>query len=209
MPILGIIASGKTASTISTTSFESIATADVGSGGTAYVEFTSIPSTYKHLQIRYIAQDNRSTYGIDQLRMRMGSSNTLDTSSTAYVHHFARGTGAITDSANYPTTGGDNDSIAFNTGLGTNVSPGSWGAGIIDITNYASTTKVKVAKYFGGVDLNGDGTGRGGVPGRIVFGTGMWLGTNKLNAVNILRFYPENGTLFSQYSKFALYGLKG
>jgi len=194
---------------LSTTAYESIATANVGSGGEAYVEFTSISQAYKYLQIRYVAQDNRTTYGIDQLRMRMGSSNTLDTSSTGYVHHFARGTGAITDSANYTTTGGDNDSIAINTGLGTNASTGSWGAGIIDIVNYTSTSKVKVVKALAGVDLNGDGTGRGNVPGRITFGTGMWLGTNKLNAVNILRFYPENGTLFSQHSRFALYGLKG
>ena len=217
MPIIGSLAGAssrglgglRTFGIVSTTSYESIQTANVGSGGEAYVEFSSIPQNYKHLQIRYVAQDDRTTYGIDQLRMRMGSSNTLDTSSTGYVHHFARGTGAITDSANYQSSGGDNDSVSINTGLGTNVSTGSWGAGIIDITDYTSTSKIKVVKYLAGVDLNGDGTGRGGVPGRIVFGTAMWRGTNSLNAVNILRFYPENGTKFSQYSRFALYGLKG
>ncbi len=33
-------------------SYESIATVNVGSSGSSFVEFTSIPSTYKHLQIR-------------------------------------------------------------------------------------------------------------------------------------------------------------
>ena len=39
-------------------SYESIATVTVGSGGAASVEFTSIPSTYTHLQIRAIVRTN-------------------------------------------------------------------------------------------------------------------------------------------------------
>ena len=52
-PILGIFASAVTGG-VSTTSYESIATVTVGSGGSSSVEFTSIPGTYKHLQIRAI-----------------------------------------------------------------------------------------------------------------------------------------------------------
>jgi hypothetical protein len=40
------------------TDFESIATVTVGGGGAATVEFTSIPGTYQHLQIRAIAWSN-------------------------------------------------------------------------------------------------------------------------------------------------------
>lgn len=61
-PILGIFASAVTGG-VSTTSFESIATVTVGSGGSSSVTFSSIPSTYTHLQIRGILRDQRATYG--------------------------------------------------------------------------------------------------------------------------------------------------
>jgi hypothetical protein len=51
MPILGIIASAITGNLV-TTSYESIETVTVGSGGSATVTFSSIPATYTHLQIK-------------------------------------------------------------------------------------------------------------------------------------------------------------
>jgi hypothetical protein len=54
--ILGIIASSRLAAV---GDFESIATVSVGSGGAADVEFTSIPATYTHLQIRGIGNCHR------------------------------------------------------------------------------------------------------------------------------------------------------
>jgi hypothetical protein len=50
--ILGIIASSKLSAV---GDYESIATVTVGSGGAANVEFTSIPATYTHLQLRLLA----------------------------------------------------------------------------------------------------------------------------------------------------------
>ena len=53
MPILGIIASQDYNRV--TNSYESIATVTVGSGGSSSLTFSSIPATYTHLQIRYMA----------------------------------------------------------------------------------------------------------------------------------------------------------
>jgi hypothetical protein len=50
--ILGIIASSRLAAV---GDYESIATVSVGGGGAADVEFTSIPGTYTHLQIRALS----------------------------------------------------------------------------------------------------------------------------------------------------------
>ena len=64
MPILGIIASSRL--TAAPNSYESIYTTNVGSGGVADVTFNSIPATYTHLQIRYIARgtsDSETTNG--------------------------------------------------------------------------------------------------------------------------------------------------
>ena len=44
------------------TSYESIATVTVGAGGSSSISFTSIPSTYKHLQIRAITRDTGTSY---------------------------------------------------------------------------------------------------------------------------------------------------
>ena len=55
-PILGIIASSMLGVT---SSYESIATTTVGALGASSVTFSSIPSTYKHLQLRWIARSNR------------------------------------------------------------------------------------------------------------------------------------------------------
>ena len=49
MPILGVIDSAKTGNL---SSYESIQTITVGSGGASTIVFSSIPSTYAHLQIR-------------------------------------------------------------------------------------------------------------------------------------------------------------
>ena len=43
-------------------SYESIATVSVGSGGTSSADFTSVPSTYTHLQIRYTTYASNGSY---------------------------------------------------------------------------------------------------------------------------------------------------
>ena len=47
--IAGFLGTGVAAST---SSYESIATTTVGAGGSSSISFTSIPSTYTHLQVR-------------------------------------------------------------------------------------------------------------------------------------------------------------
>ena len=58
MPILGTVASQFSSKPFG--SYESIQTVTVGLGGAANVEFTSIPATYTHLQIRGISKTDRA-----------------------------------------------------------------------------------------------------------------------------------------------------
>jgi len=60
MPILGIIASSTSAG-YAVGDYESIQTVTVGSGGAADIEFTSIPATYKHLQIRVLCRGTEAS----------------------------------------------------------------------------------------------------------------------------------------------------
>jgi hypothetical protein len=186
--------------------FDALSTAVVPSGGLATITFAGIPQTgYTHLQLRCHIQDNRTVYGIDQLRIQVGNSS-IDTGSTSYAHHYLRGDGSALTAAAAATSSGDNASWSLNGAVGTNVSPGSWGAVIIDILDYTSTTKNKTMKALSAVDLNG--TGPSGVPGRVALGSGLWLGSDALKGITTIKLYPENASLFTEFSRVSLYGVK-
>ena len=75
--------------------FESIATVTIGSGGASNAEFTSIPSTYKHLQIRA------------SIRTTRNAQNSLfyyingDNSNSTYTTHYIGGTGSSVYAAGF------------------------------------------------------------------------------------------------------------
>jgi hypothetical protein len=173
----------------STTSYESIQTVTVGSGGQSSISFSSIPSTYKHLQIRALAKTNVSS-GYSQIVLNFNG----DTASN-YNNHQLYGFGA---SAGAQSAGSQpvlyNGYISANFGSTANM----FGATIIDILDYTSTNKTKVTRGLSGIDMNGSGA--------VTFGSGLWLGTTAINSITVGN---DTGSNFVQYSSFALYGIKG
>jgi hypothetical protein len=194
MPILGIIASGISGNLFVQGAYDSIATVTVGAGGVSSVVFSSIPATYTHLQLRAFPQTNRATYGIDQLVIQLNS----DTGLTNYANHTTWGDGSAANSAG---AGDTNQLFNLNGSVGTSTG-GSFGGLIIDLLDYANTNKYKTARALSGVDLNGTLAGFGG---RVGLYSGLWKNTNAITSVSI---YPSVGTLLTQYSSFALYGIK-
>ena len=169
-------------------SYESIATVSVGSGGAADIEFTSIPGTYTHLQIRQISRTNRAV-GLTYLKMQFNGA-----AGTAYSYHALIGDGS--------TAGADvttNDAhISLLRSTGTSATSGIFGAMVIDILDYADVNKYKTTRTVGGADLNGSG--------EIVFQSGLWRNSN---AITSIKFTDATGSNFVQYTQFALYGIKG
>jgi len=196
MPILGKIAT--TIITAAPTSYESIATVTVGSGGSASVSFTSIPSTYTHLQIRGIAQGNRSLYSVDNMITRFNSD-----SGSNYNWHYIFG--GYTSSPMVESGGSGSTTSMINIGLSTSVPGTSFTAIVMDVLDYANTNKLKTVRTLNGFDVNGT-AGEGNFGGTICFNSGLWRNTN---AVTSITFAPEVGTQFNQYTQFALYGIKG
>lgn len=182
--------------------FESIATVTVGLGGASSIDFTSIPSTYKHLQIRAIHRITTSTFYTGDCFMRVGNGS-IDSGSN-YANHQLYGDGASV-SAN---GGGSRTSVL---GYGAYNSVGSLGyantfaATIVDILDYANTSKYKTMRFFGGREMNSSNT-----DGRVFLESGLWMNTS---AISNISFYALDGggssSNFSQYSSFALYGIKG
>ena len=182
-----------------TSSYESIQTFTVGAGGTASITFGSggtIPQTYKHLQLRILGQTNRGTYGIDEMYMRFNG----DTG-TNYSWHSLTGQGSGTPVTNNSGSG-TNYAFLGAGSIGTTTG-GSFGASICDIVDYSNTSKNKTARNLSGVDLNGTVSGLGGW---ITLDSSSWRSTSAITSITLT---PANGTIFTQYSSFALYGIKG
>ena len=174
---------------VSTNSYESIATTTVGAGGVASITFSSIAATYTHLQIRGIGRTNRATPAdMDSLWMQFNG----DTA-TNYSDHALRGDGSAA-SATSDVSYAQMEMYRIANVYASNV----FGAQIIDILDYANTNKYKTIRSLGGVDNNGSGM--------VALNSGNWRNTA---AITSILLKPAVGTLFNQYSSFALYGIKG
>jgi hypothetical protein len=165
--------------------YESIATAIVGSGGQSTITFNTIPSTYKHLQIRALT---RGTYAASGLSILL---NLNGTGTSGYRHHlYGNGSGtpsAYADGGAYGTIGGE---------PGSTVTSNVFGGLVLDILDYTNTNKTKVMRYFAGWDANGSG--------EILLGSANTAVTSALTSISL----TTDGN-FAQYSHFALYGIKG
>ena len=185
-PILGIWASQNYPRV--TTSFESIATVSVGSGGAADVTFSSIPSTYKHLQIRAIARVSVAQ-AFNDVKAQFNS----DTGSN-YARHGLGGDG----SAVYAYADTSQTSASVGIWMAANSATSNiFGSFICDILDYQDTNKYKVTRSLSGSDQNGSG----------LFGlwSTVWMNTAAITSIKL--FNPSNNLM--QYSHFALYGIKG
>ena len=162
-------------------SFESIATA-TGTGSSDTITFSSIPSTYKHLQIRGIAND---TAGFEASLVLNG-----DTAGN-YVYHRLLGNGSTASA-----TGSVGDSWIRIGNSGSTAD--TFATYIIDIQDYTSTTRNKTTRTFTGRDLNGSGSAS--------LYSGLWLSTSAVTSVSIVNVGARSWT---STTTFALYGIKG
>jgi len=162
------------------TAFESIATLN-GTGSATTFTFSSIPSTYTHLQLRY-----RSTGGYAGLTITFNS----DTGAN-YANHQLNGTGSAASASGAASINGLTD--ARYSGYAAN----TCSVGVGDILDYASTSKYKTYRELFGYDGNG--------VGNIVLYSGLWRNTAAITSITITNVSGNPQTTASQ---FALYGIK-
>jgi hypothetical protein len=182
--IVSILDSGVAAAT---SAYESIATTTV-STSVSSITFSSIPATYTHLQLRWIARSDRAATQ-DFVDIRLNS----DTGAN-YAVHLLYGDGAAASAAAYVS----NTSVGLVFMPGATATASVFGVGVMDILDYTNTNKYTTTRILGGADINGSG--------RIVLGSGVWMNTA---AVTTLTIITDNASTYTQYSKFALYGIKG
>ena len=183
MPILGIVASSNYQRVAPDTgAMFPLGMVSVGSGGSSTITFSSIPSTYTHLQIRGIARTATNV----SLGLRFNS----DTGSN-YSRHYLNGNGTSAAAG-----GGASSTSAY---AGTTATLASaFGANVIDILDYKDTNKYTTVRTLSGGDNNGSGF--------VQFMSGSWRNTNAVTSIDIIQV---DGDSFTQYTTFALYGIKG
>jgi hypothetical protein len=73
----------------------------------------------------------------------------------------------------------------------------NFGVSVVDILDYANTSKNKTTRALAGQERNSTGV--------VNFWSSLWMSTSAINSITIV---PDSST-FRAGSKFALYGIKG
>ena len=168
--------------------FESIATVTVGSGGASYIDFTSIPGTYQHLQIRGLVKSTSTAADSQVFYVQMNSDG-----GSNYNSHYLYGTGASA-----VATSDSSDIMRMGAAVRSSAASQMFTATVIDILDYANTSKNTTVRHLQGWDTNNTTTGL------VLLGSGLWRSTS---AVTSLRFGIVVES-FTQHSTLALYGIK-
>ena len=185
-PILGIMASQISGHLWAPSgAYDSIATTTVGAGGASSISFTSIPSTYTHLQVRLFGR--QSTGGFDQAHLQFNT----DTGNN-YATHNLNGNGSTAGAGATTST----NKISVSAFPGSNQNANVFGASVIDILDYTNVNKYTTTRALAGVDNNGDGYAW--------FASGVWMNTAAVTGITLVC-----GGNFVQYTSAALFGIRG
>lgn len=165
--------------------YDALATITVPSGGASTVEFAGIPQGYKHLQIRALVKRSGGT-AADNTNLRFNSD-----SGSNYAWHQLYGEGGS-------ALAGSGTSQSSIRAIHSDATASIFGIGIIDILDYASTSKNKTTKTLAGWEDNN------ATVGYVLMRSGVWLSTSAITSISLI---PNSGT-FAQNTQFSLYGVK-
>jgi hypothetical protein len=168
--------------------FTLIASSTVGAGGTSSIDFTSIPSTYTDLVIKYSTRANNAAgvYARTELQFNADTGNN-------YSSRLLYGTGGAAGSDVATSV---NSIRFFYTNLdGTTAS--SFSNGEIYVPNYTSSNQKSVS-MDSVVETNAATTPITALT------AGLWTGTSAITSIKIFVI----GYNFMQYSTAYLYGIK-
>ena len=167
-----------------TGSFDSIAT-QTAAGGESSLSFTSIPSTYTHLQLRM----SNIKFSADQdIKVTFNS-----VGGTSYIEHQLYGNGSSASAWASSSQGYIDILYTLVNDADTNTIPS---AAIMDILDYANTNKYKTTRTLWGGDYNGKG--------KVCLQSGLFMSTNAISTITVQPF----STNFTAGCTFNLYGVK-
>jgi hypothetical protein len=183
---LGVLSAAGAGEPVALSDYELIATGNA-TGSAAFIEFTSIPTTYSHLQIRGTFRGTDSASVRDFLITMNGIAG------TSYASHQLNGNGSTVSSSGLTSQA----RIEFS-----NIIPAAtqtaniFGACVIDVLDYRSTSKNTTIRMLGGFS---------GTSQVIRLGSGF---VNNTAAITTIRLAVNVANLATG-TRFSLYGIKG
>jgi hypothetical protein len=165
--------------------YKKIASVTVGSGGSASIDFTSIPGTYTDLLIKASTRNNDSA-------STSGSYYIIkfNDSSASFTNTYLRGNGSAASSA------------TFNQYAGNSVTTGQ-------TSNTFSNDEIYVPNYAGSTNksYSADSVVENNATGAFaLFSAGLWSNTAAITKIT-LEAANAGANPFQQYSTFFLYGI--
>lgn len=157
------------------------------SGSSATLSFTSIPSTFTHLQVRVFGRSSNAT-ATTTLNMKLnndGGSN--------YAWHFLGGNGASATSS----VGSTQTAMSLGNFVANSSTASVFQSAIVDVLDYTSTTKNKTVRVLNGFDANGSGNA--------YLNSGLWFNST-IAAVTQLDLILAAGN-WQSGSRADLYGI--
>jgi hypothetical protein len=170
--------------------YESIATV-YGSGGST-LTFSSIPSSFTHLQIRGISRLSTGG-GSGTVGLQLNFNSDFGNNYTA--NHVLYGNGSSALSASSGTSMAFGSVVNFPQSAATS---NAFGVVVADILDYANTNKYKTVRGLGGYDGNDTN-------GIVTFRSFAWMNTA---AISNITFTSASGN-FASGTVFELYGIRG
>ena len=177
-----------------TGTYESIQSVYLSSAAATNIDFTSIPATYQHLEIRFSGSSVRTSNFLDDVDIQFGNGS-IDTGSNYAYRASGYESGG---SSTFRTNNTGQTSMKSGFCVGGNAYPN--GIGIFQITDYANTNIFKGLHGANGFSTN-DGTEQN----RWGMFTGSWASTS---AITHIRVSLSNSN-WAQYTQVSLYGIKG
>jgi len=156
----------------------------ISAGGSSTLTFSSIPSTYKHLQIRSTA---KSTAGFNYLQMRFNG----DSGSNYGIHRLYRAGSTPVSTSSLTQT-----DIRLNMAISESGEANAFSPMILDILDYSNTSKNTTIRALSGQkDWNIE----------VDFTSGLWLNTAAISSITIF----TGATNMASGTRFSLYGVNG
>jgi hypothetical protein len=167
-----------------------------GNGSSVNVTFSSLPQTYKHLQLRMTTRTNGGGFTNEWLRMRFNGVTT-----STYNTHNLWGTGS-TVSSNGGSSQTSMEDIARVPG--NLAETGVYGATIIDILDYTNASKNKTIRVSGGYHEPTSSSYY------VNLTSGLFRSTSAVTQIDLFSLVSNAGLgFFDTASRFSLYGIKG
>ena len=163
-----------------------IASVTVGAGGASSYNFTNIPQTFTHLQLRVFMKTS-ITGNVDTIYMQPNS----DFVAGHYYAHVFFGNGSSASSTGFASI----SATAYGTSPDNTSSSNIFGVAIIDILDYTNTNKNKTMRTLNGFDANGSG--------QVALSSMLWQ-----NTAAITQLTGGANAGFLQYTRFDLYGIQ-